>query len=575
MKQLSMPLKPLSVAILSAIGLNAHAALYEIIDLGNTDEDEVHTYAQSGSSAVGSSGTVVGIGSIEDSYEIDHDAIDFDEVDEDQVVIEDDDDDDDVDIDDLVIDFSDYEIEDEDLKDMDEYAGTYYPIYNDSFGGWERVYPFDYIVDSDGEYSGTTDTYFSHMNDEGVAVGYGSAPYIIYTWEDEDDDGDEYENGTIIREFESRAFAYNIGEDSDTVVALESEGDEYGGWSAAYGINNNGLVIGIATTEINEDSEEDIEDCIDDDVYPEELCNQLIEYEDSSAVVWEISESLETAEMHEIDMMFEPSDVYYYGYYVRLRGINDNDYIVGESYGYSDLDQPDEEDIGTYAAIWTEFSNQDVGVIDPTDRDTYTSSTAIDINNNDIVIGTATRLINGTTRTKTWYYDLSEDFSDLTEIPSEFNSSSSWVKDINNNNQMVGVFEWEARPAGVTRRTHAYMYEVGDDEFIDLNDAISCDSDYEIVEANAITDDGLILATALVNVPLLDDEDEPIFDTDGFEMTQLVARAVALREIEGGQIGECEDSDESTPDNERQGASFGWLLLALPTLMWFRRKFKS
>ena len=570
MKQLSVTLKPLSIALISAFSLNAQAALYEVIDLGVTDDDEVHNYVMSGSSVAGQSGLLVGVGSIEGQLFIDHDSINVDEIDEDQIVI------DDTDLEDFALDFSDFELTDDELKNIDSYKGVNYSILNDSFKGWERLHVWDYIVEEDDEYSATTNDFLVGVSDDGIAVGYGSAPYKIYTWTEENTDGDEIETGAILREFSSQAFVYRVGEDTDTgLVALQGEGSEYGGWSIAYAMNNSGLVIGAASTDVSEASIEEIEDCIDEGIQPEAWCNQKAQYS-TRAYVWRINSQLETTETASLGMLFEPSEVYAGSYFTKLNAVNDNGYIVGQSLGYFDLEQPNENQPQKYAAIYTLFSNQgDRGVIDITDRDVYASSQAIDINNDNIVVGTALRLVNGSYRTKSFYYDVSEEFSDLTEIPSAFDSSSMWVKDINNNGQMVGVFEWEPRPSGVQRRRHAYIYQAGDAEITDLNNAIGCDSPWEIVEANTVLDDGLILATALGEVPILDDEGEPVFGTDGSELTRLVTRGVALKGIDGGIAEQCENADEPLPNHERQGASIALLLMFLPLLVIFRRKVSS
>lgn len=569
MKQLPMPLKPLSIALMSALSLNAQAALYEVIDLGETTEDEVHNYALSGSSNAGQKGVIVGFGSIEDQYDIDHDSISMDEVDENTVVIND------ASLTDLTITFADDEFNDADLKDFSEYKGTNYAIVNEDLEGWSRLRVWDHIVE-DGEYSETTNDYLMQVNDDGVALGFGSAPYQIITWDEEDANGDEFENGAVVRAFASRGFVYRIGEDVDTgLVALESEGDEYGGFSRPTAMNANGLVIGVASTELNEASEDAIEACLDnDDIdYPEIICHQQAAYSTAS-VVWRIDSEFDTAEMETVGMLFEPSDIYpESNIQVTLNAVNDNGYIVGNTLGYIDLDTPNEFQTRTYAAVYTEYSNQgDRGVLDITDRDKYVTSTAVDINNDNVVIGIGQRLVNGAYRTKAYYYDASEDFSEMVELPSAFDSSSMTVKDINNSGQIVGEFEWEARPSGVQRRRHAYLYEIGDDDYLDLNNAIGCNSQWEIIEVNEIQDDGLILATALGETQILDDEGEPIFGSDGFAITQLVARGVALRAIEGGEVEQCENADEPLPHHERQGAGFGWLSLTLPLLALLRRR---
>ncbi|WP_278361130.1 DUF3466 family protein, partial [Idiomarina abyssalis] len=85
-----------------------------------------------------------------------------------------------------------------------------------------------------------------------------------------------------------------------------------------------------------------------------------------------------------------------------------------------------------------------------------------------------------------------------------------------------------------------------------LNDAISCDSPYDIVEANSINDNGVILATAL--------KQEEYQDDSGETQTREVAVTIKLDPVDG-ELNNCRQEENQI---EREGASTG--LFSLLTL---------
>ncbi|MCM2681172.1 DUF3466 family protein [Echinimonas agarilytica] len=587
MKQLSMTLKPLSIAVLSACCLSAQAApLYELTELGVTDDAEVHNYATGGTSPQADSGLVVGMGSIVGQIIFDEDDIDPDDDDneDDDIITDPGDDDDDDDNE------AEEGITDEDLREFTQYRGTYYALYHDSLlstnPAWTRIRVWDNEVLDDGEYRGTANDYVYGTNDSFVITGTGSAPYYVLRWTDDDDN----EFGVIQRDFDSRAFAYRVGDDEETGrVALMPGESTYGGFSEAYAISNQVLdgpaqgdmvVVGSSSVSLTEASEQSVLECLESELeVPEEYCHTFSAY-NVEAYLWQVDSNLTEVDSLALGLMFEPSDTFVTNasIYSRAFAVNDNGYVVGESVSYRDLEEKDEVNLNYYAAIYRHFVNgfdpdgEDV-ILDITDRDEYFRSIAIDINNNNYAVGMGYRNINGVTRTKVFYAKVDEDIPTTTEIPSFFNSSAMTVKDINNDNVMVGEYEWEPRPGGVQRRMHAYAYKIGDDSFVDLNNAIECGSEWNIVEASTIRDDGVILATATKNIPIVDNDGNPIVDEDGNEVLRVVARAVALTFNPDGELQDCENADEAFPDHDRQGAGFGLVSLLLPMGWWMRRRY--
>ena len=123
----------------------------------------------------------------------------------------------------------------------------------------------------------------------------------------------------------------------------------------------------------------------------------------------------------------------------------------------------------------------------------YPQSTAEDINNNDIVVGYATKIINGSSRTKFFVHDYR---GEVTEFPNDFfNSSSSVANAINDNGLVVGQGEVETNLSG-SRRSEGFIYDIDSKEFTNINDLLSCNSPYTIVQANDINERDEIAATA-------------------------------------------------------------------------------
>jgi hypothetical protein len=84
-------------------------------------------------------------------------------------------------------------------------------------------------------------------------------------------------------------------------------------------------------------------------------------------------------------------------------------------------------------------------------------------------------------------------------------------------------------------------------EFINLNDTISCDAPYNIIEANSINDSGVIVATAL--------KAEEYTDSEGETQTRDVVVTVKLDpSAADGELNDCTQQENRV---ERQGASLG------------------
>ncbi|NQY48509.1 MAG: DUF3466 family protein, partial [Colwellia sp.] len=105
-----------------------------------------------------------------------------------------------------------------------------------------------------------------------------------------------------------------------------------------------------------------------------------------------------------------------------------------------------------------------------------------------------------------------------------------------------------------------FIYDTASDSpvIIDVNTLLACKSKYNILKANDINDAGQISATAVVKSESYDAKGEPILDDSGNPVMIDVVRAVLLQPITGGEVEDCGDVEEKV---ERQGASFGGMVL--------------
>jgi hypothetical protein len=160
------------------------------------------------------------------------------------------------------------------------------------------------------------------------------------------------------------------------------------------------------------------------------------------------------------------------------------------------------------------------------------------------------------------------DLSELVLPTDFFLGSSSVATDINNNGLVVGYGETDA--SIIDRRKEGFLYDHNTKEFNGLDELISCDAPYTLVQANAINDKGEIVATALYQGPTRNSRGEIFLDESGEEVIIDLIRVVKLVPVVGGAIEDCgEPIDEINRD--RQGAGISWLLLLCISLFGLRR----
>lgn len=430
----------------------------------------------------------------------------------------------------------------------------------------ERVIGFDEQRDETNGYTFGPDIYINDAVSSNLYVGTSEALFSKLNYTNADDTEITY----VLPEFERRGFIYLDG----NTVALMPDNDTLGGVSEANAVNANRQVVGHQTIAISNQFQVLIDNCNDETErgdQPLEACyrnivrnNALATANFRQAVKWDVDSSGQIIGQESFAYPFEfvrdPNDSIERIFYSNARAINDAGTIVGESlYANSDGDVQRFLSAAIFAdGQTTPFLNESG----------QTPSAAYDINNSNMITGFYSQEVNGTVRTKFYVYDL--DAQQATFPDDFFPGSASLGRDINNNNIVVG--EGEIESANVqNRRRHGFIYYADSDEFVDLNDAIGCEAPYTIVSAQAINDDNVIVANALVTRQARNVRGELVTDDAGEAVMVDKIIPVLLEPVSGGDIVDCDAQDNIIPD--RQGASTSlWALLSLGLLAFRRRK---
>lgn len=430
----------------------------------------------------------------------------------------------------------------------------------------QRVMGFDEERDETNGYTFGPDVYINDAIAPSLYVGTSEGMFDKLNYTNADDTQITF----VLPEFERRGFINLNG----NMVELTPAEATLGGVSEANGVNSNRHVVGHQTIAISNQFQVLIDDCNDETVrgdQPLEACyrniarnNALATTNFRQAVKWEVDSSGQIIDQesfaYPFDFVRDPNDSIERIYYSNARAINDAGTIVGES-SFADSNG----DIQRFLTAAVFADGQTTPFLNENGQ---TPSSAYDVNDSNMVTGFYSREVNGTVRTKFYLYDL--DAQQATFPDDFFPGSASLGRDINNNNIIVG--EGEVESANVqNRRRHGFIYYADTNEFIDLNDAIGCEAPYTIVSAQAINDDNVILANALVNRQARNVRGELVTDDDGQAVMVDKIIPVLLEPLADGEVIDCDVQDNIIP--ERKGASSSlWALLTLGLLAFRRRK---
>ncbi|KAA1155163.1 DUF3466 family protein [Pseudoalteromonas sp. FUC4] len=428
-------------------------------------------------------------------------------------------------------------------------------------------------LDYDGLTRSTSNIY-NAVSEDGVTVGWGSAPYnkVSFT-----PDGDDEAETWFTHEFIERGIV--ISADGMIKVPLEPEFNEYGGTSRANDIvktNSGYTVVGNMSTSIPDDRQDNIDDNCDNEDEPASVCINLLNTNISRglfnkrAVKWELDESLNVISVKELGLALTPDEgeTEDDAFASTALAVNSNGIIVGSS---NTRYYKNDDTILTMPVYF-----KDGAVTDFIDQeDDWQAGKSIAINDNDVITGYATKRIEGTLRNKFFYHDIA---TGNTVFPTDyFSSSSSYGNDINNQGYIVG--EGEVGVSDNTRRKEAFIYKIGEDKITNLNDLLPCfDTDgetnyaYTMAEATSINENNEIFGTATKTVEKLDSLGGVVTDVNGEIEYESIAVAVKLTPIANGEVENCAPPEAEV--YERNSASFPWYTLLLLPLVGLRRVFR-
>lgn len=427
-------------------------------------------------------------------------------------------------------------------------------------------------VDYDGLTRSTTNLY-NAVSEDGVSVGWGSAPYdkVLFT-----PDGDDEAETWFTHEFIERGIV--IGADG-LQVPLIPEFNEHGGTSRANDIiktNSGYTVVGNISIDIPADRLENIEDSCDNEDEPISVCVNLLNSNISRglfnkrAVKWELDESLNITSVEELGLALTPDEgeTEDDAFISTALAVNSNGVAVGSSHTryYKDDDIILTMPVYYKDGAVVDFINQE---------DDWQGGKALAISNNDVITGYAIKRIEGTLRNKFFYHDIA---TGNTVFPTDyFSSSSSYGNDINGQGYIVG--EGEVGVSDSSRRKEAFVYKIGEDKITNLNDLLPCyETDgetnyaYTMAEAKVINENNEIFGVATKTVEKRDSLGGIVTDIEGNIEFESVAVAVKLTPIANGEVENCAPPEAEV--YERNSASFPWFTLLLLPLVGIRRIFR-
>ena len=424
-------------------------------------------------------------------------------------------------------------------------------------------------------------------------VGDSSGLVVLDAYENEDGDTINY----TYAESAQQAFIQASGQ----TKVLPPVDDTNGGFGSARAINTNLEVAGFSTVSFSDTVHEAVEVCGDDKErgdLPQGRCLQSIyagefavprissafintssnflsaylRFSEINATIWQVDVNGDVVSQETYPLLVEPDEDDTQHYYTLAYDINDQGIAVGEALTGElvRITRPNSSGLTESVRVATVFRDGETVELLP--RDENIISQAIGINDNNWVTGAVLRTSSDIARSRLFVYNLD---TQEQKYPSGFFTSAGVTANaINNNNIVVGRADVVASSDSI-RETAAFMYNIETEEFIDLNDLVSCDNVYELTEAVDINENNEIIANARIKttskyvtgVEILSDSGETV------EVDSVVA--VKLSPISNGSIEECEVPDDEQP-YERQGASSSWFgILGLFGALALRRRIRK
>jgi len=414
-------------------------------------------------------------------------------------------------------------------------------------GNYPTAREYLYDINNSGNMIGMANTVFEKQDFTPAATETTPSPETVTLW--------------VPKTPTQQAYVLN----GNTRTALPIPYTEYGGgFSNAAKISQNNYIAGSGSVSMPDDIVEYAEETCTGTTIPVEICQYGLSTRYAErALVWKIESSGQISDPVQYGFLgpeLAAEDGISVTYVSRALSVNN----AGIAVGFSTFNDKTKGMYGrNHASVFHE--GEVSSIVDP---DEWVGSSAIDINNQNIVVGNAYKAINGTTRSKMFVFDYN---TNTVSYPTGFFASSGTIPTAINDKGLV-VGSAEIVPEDTTgRRQVGFLYDTNTGEFTDLNKLLSCANPYQIVDARDINENNEIIATVVVEIEKRDSLGEVMRDTAGNPIKESVGRTIKLNPIANGTIDDCNAVDEPVT-YERQGGGLGWLSVLLFPLALLRRR---
>lgn len=420
--------------------------------------------------------------------------------------------------------------------------------------------------------------YLTDINDLGQIAGYASAPYTVQSFTPA---ATETTPNPAAQRLWVPQTSYLLG-------AVVTNGvTEYlpplytnygGGFSLARAINNNGQVVGFGSVGMTDANITSINAACLGKTEPVALCyHAIVSSQQSQAynkngLVWQLDNNGKASSPVQLGYLGEQNtglphtrtDYPTVQYNAVPSDINDAGLIVGSSIytdstdiRFSPFTFRDEVYTVTQATV---FAGAEVKPL--LNAKEWEYSNAVDINNKNIIVGSAQQKWYTYTQSRTAQKLFVYDYNAKTvKFPDALFSTANTIPEaINDNNLVVGTTEAFTDQSSA-RRNVAFLYDIAADKFTNLNTMLKCDAGYTLVSAMDINEKNVILATAVKVVDKKDATGAVVKDSAGNVVREEVAVAVQLNPVAGGTIDNCSKPEDA--GYERKGGSTGVITLSL------------
>jgi len=426
------------------------------------------------------------------------------------------------------------------------------------------------------DYDGLTRSVSNFLNsvaEDGTIAGWGSSPFAKTTFTNSD--------GDQLTQFETPWFSRGIIiKPSGEKVTLDPKEATLGGYTKAMDVvhldDGSYLVAGQSSVSISKNGQELYDDQCKGESQSIAVCRWTRQrsetFYNANAFLWKLDADFNLIEATDLGLGLTPFDDEDNAFVSGGLAVNKNGIVAG----FSPIRTPRTNDNEKSGQIVAGYFKDGSFTAAPKVNDDFESGKAVDINENNVLIGNQFRRIEGNgTSTVGFYVDINNNVE--ADIGGFFLGSDVAVESINNSGYIVGQAEVDKNTSN--RRREAFIYKMGDEKITNINNLLPCKDPatgenfkYTVAEANKITDGNIIYGIATKTVEKRNTKGEVVTDVDGKVEYESIAVPVVLTPI-AGELETCLAPEVEL--YERKSASWGWLSLLMLPLVHIRRKMKA